>query len=94
MANRDELTLDEAFADPLIQALMRADKVDRARLRTEWASLISPLAMRTPGASSRPAAEGPFPGLPAGWDELVRDCLCQALKDGAAGGATRRAGTR
>jgi hypothetical protein len=92
MANRDELTLDEAFADPLIQALMQADKVDRARLRTEWASLIGPLRAQIP-APSRPA-EAPLPALPAGWEALVRDCLCQEMKGGAANGATRRTGTR
>ena len=47
MAERDELTLDEAFSDPLIQAVMTADKVDRVQLRREWASLIAEPGSRT-----------------------------------------------
>jgi hypothetical protein len=36
----DEPTLDEMLADPLIDLLMRADGVDRARLERDFARIF------------------------------------------------------
>jgi hypothetical protein len=36
----DEPTLDELMADPLIDVLMRADGVDRARLERDFARIF------------------------------------------------------
>ena len=93
MAKHDELTLDDAFSDPLIDALMRADKVDRVKLREGWADLIGPLRSRTPGKGDRVLSEAPRAELPAGWEALVRDCLCGS-RQGREDSTARRTGTR
>ena len=36
----DELTLDEMLSDPLIDVLMRADRVDRERLERDFARIF------------------------------------------------------
>ena len=48
---RNELTLDEALSDPVIGAMMRADRVDPASLRQAW----SPLARRLQSDKTSPA---------------------------------------
>ena len=40
-AERRELTLDEALSDPLIRAVMAADRVDPARLAAELAHVAA-----------------------------------------------------
>jgi hypothetical protein len=39
MRTRTELTLDNAFSDPLVRSLMAADKVDAAALQTMLAGI-------------------------------------------------------
>ena len=93
MVERDELTIDEAFSDPLIQAVMTADRVDRAQLRREWASLIADPGSRAPREPARRGALRSRAGVPAGWDALVRDCLCAGSNSDTPEGS-RRTGTR
>ena len=57
-------TLDGLLADPLIQALMRADRVDAGALRRELTLVADDLAMRPLprvqlGAPARPSFIGP-----------------------------------
>lgn len=71
-----DLTLDEAFADPLIRAVMRADGVDPAALRKTFAGLAE---RRATGPVERPASR---PLLSREWQALVEDCLCAARRAG------------
>ncbi|MCP8940476.1 hypothetical protein NK718_18275 [Alsobacter sp. SYSU M60028] len=66
MAHREELTLDEVFADPLIVALMKADRVDGAALRRSWSRIADRL--RKPAAKTAPEDDR--------WRALVDDCIC------------------
>lgn len=43
MRTRTELTLDNAFSDPLVRSLMAADKVDAAGLQAMLASIAQQL---------------------------------------------------
>jgi hypothetical protein len=44
MRTRTELTLDNAFSDPLVRSLMAADKVDAAGLQTMLAGIARQIA--------------------------------------------------
>lgn len=92
MAEGDELTIDEAFSDPLIRAVMTADNVDPAQLRREWVSLIADPGSGAAREPARRGAQRSRAGVPAGWDALVRDCLCAASKSDTPEGS-RRTGT-
>lgn len=61
MARRDDLTIEEALSDPMIRAVMRADRVDVEALRRSWGSLARTLRERSPARAAR--------ALPATWFE-------------------------
>jgi hypothetical protein len=81
---RQELTLDEALSDPLILALVRADKADPQALRREWHDVAQRRATRPAEAGGRDSAGGEPPEF-AVWRGLIEDCLCAARSRAIAG---------
>jgi hypothetical protein len=75
-ANRSELTLAEAFADPLILMRMRADGQDPEKLRRAWAPLIAELRAAAAVADSAERLSAATRDPP--WRGLVEDCVRSA----------------
>jgi hypothetical protein len=63
--NNRELTLAGLLADPMTLALMAADRVDPAELKTAWTALAKRLALAR--ATERPAVC--IEALCDGWDD-------------------------
>jgi hypothetical protein len=47
MGRCDDLTIDEALSDPMIHAVMRADRVDPEALRASWGPLAKMMRERS-----------------------------------------------
>jgi hypothetical protein len=80
---RNEQTLDELLSDPVILALMRADRVDPLQLRADFRHVASRLAQR-PSLDRAEAVEA------ADWKRLLDDCLAARRSGGAASPAPGR----
>lgn len=75
-----EMTLEGVLSDPLIQMLMRADRVDPEEMRSVWTEIGA--ALRGNAEAGRRAPERIQPDLatavatPRDLRGLITDCIC------------------